>query len=288
MTAVVGARIRIRRATGWAFLVSVVLLAAARWTNAPRSTSQGGSDSGSVNLDDLLARLSEKAKVYEKVALKFICIESVRSGEDPTNERRFDYMYVAAQEQRYIPYRQRHTGRPTKSVQETSLAFSFPDSYSWTLMFLPNRQHLFHFSYVGQEWFSLRLAHVLEFTAPLPFSSGQTIYEWGGRVWVDAENYNFLKVEAEPGNQDERLKLELKGYRQSPRFLIFPMGKRPRGARYNITFLNELQKLSLPDEADYRTFTLDLDGSEEWEGLTSLRYTGYRFYNVDAKDLLLK
>ena len=152
-------------------------------------------------------------------------------------------------------------------------------------MFVPDRQHLFHFKYKAQEWFSLRQSYILEFLAPLPFTSGRTIYEWSGKVWVDAENYNILKVEAEPGNQAERLKEELRAYRQAPRFLIYPMGKKPHAYRYNITFLNELQDLSLPDEVEVRSFTLDLQAEEEWESQTILRYSGYQFFGVDVKDL---
>ncbi len=242
-----------------------------------------------VDLPVLLGKLGEKAKVYESVALKFVCIEAIRNSDDPPeNEHRYDFMYVEAQEQRYVPYRQKHTGRPAKTIPETTIDFNSPDSYSWTLMFLPDRQHLFHFRYVRQDWFSLRLAYIIEFTASLPYTSGKTIYEWGGRVWVDAENFNFLKVEAEPGNQDERLKLELRNYRQAPRFLIYPMARRPHGASYEITFLNEYQRLSLPDQVDYRVFDVELDGSQSMEGTTIQRYTGYRFYDVDVRDKFLK
>lgn len=238
-------------------------------------------------LEEILGRLGQRAKQYESLALRFICVESVRNADDPPGEaRRYDYLYVGAQEQRYVPYRQRHTGRLGRTVAETGLNLNFPDSYSWTLMFLPSRQHIFRFRQVGEEWFSLRQSYILEFTAPLPSTSGRTVYEWSGRVWVDAENYNILKVEAEPGNQADRLKQEMAAYRQAPRFLIFPMGKKPRGARYNITFLNEFQKISLPDQAEYREFTMGLDGSEEFAGMTTLRYGGYRFFNVDAKEFL--
>jgi len=238
-----------------------------------------------VDLDDLLRRLGERAHAYEAIALRFVCIESIRTTEDQRNERRFDYMYVQAEEQRYRPYRQIHTGRLGKTVAEASLDFDFPDAYSWTLMFAPDRQHLFRFKYAGEEWFSLRQAYILAFSAPLPFTAGKTIYEWGGRIWVDAENSNILKVEAEPGNQTDRLKEELKAYRQGPRFLIYPMGKKPRGSRYNITFLNELHDISLPDQVEVRRFTLDLQGDEEWESQTILRYSGYQFFGVDVKDL---
>lgn len=241
-----------------------------------------------VDLEALLKNLGEKAKVYADVALKFICIESVHQSADPADEKTFDYMYIGAQQQRYLPYRQKHTGRPGRGVEEANLNITFPDSYSWTLMFLPERQHLFHFKYAGQEWYSLRLCHILEFTASLPFTAGQTIYEWSGKVWVDAENYNFIRVEAEPGGQEDRLKLELKGYRQAPRFLVFPIGRRPRGAQYNITFLNDFQKLSLPDQAEYRQFELDLDASRQLENVTTLRYKGYQFFDVNVKDKFLK
>ena len=245
-------------------------------------------NAATVDLDDLLKHLGERARAYEAIALKFVCIETLHSSESPNDDRRFDYMYVEAQEQRYLPYRQRHTGKPARGIAETSLTFNFPDSYSWTLMFLQQRQQLFHFRYAGEEWFSLRLAHVLEFSGPLPFTHGQTIYEWSGKVWIDAENYNFLKVEAEPGNQQDRLQSDLKAYRQAPRILIYPMARRPRGSKYNITFLNEFQKLSLPDQAEYRLFSVDLDGEESLEDQTTLRYTGYQFFGVNVKDILLK
>jgi len=236
----------------------------------------------------LLDRLAGKATVYELVALKFVCIETMRSIDQPRPDRRYDYMYVESEAQRYRPYRQKHTGRPGRGVPETAVDLPFPDSYSWTLMFARNRQHLFHFRYIGREWFSLRLAHIIEFTAPLPFTAGGTIYEWSGKVWVDAENLNFLKIEAEPGNQSARLKTELRSYRQAPRLLIFPMAHRPQGSTYNITFLNDFQKLSLPDQAEFREFTLDLEGDEEWGQQLFLRYSGYQFFGVEVKDMFLK
>ncbi len=213
-----------------------------------------------VDLDDLFKHLGERAHAYETIALRFVCIESVRTSDEPRKERHYDYMYVQEEEQRYKPYRQAHTGRLGKTVAETAVEFDFPDAYSWTLMFVPDRQKLFHFR-------------------------GKTIYEWSGKVWVDAENYNILKVEAEPGNQLDRLKEQLDLYRKSPRFLIYAMGSKPHGFRYNITFLNELHELSLPDYLEFRSFTLDLQGDEEWESQTILRYSGYQFFGVDVREL---
>lgn len=253
----------------------------------PSPTPEPGS-AASYDLDALLKSLGQRAHAYETVALRFVCIETLRTSDEPKDERRFDYMYVEAQEQRYRPFRQAHTGRLGKTVPETSLNFAFPDAFSWTLMFAPDRQKLFRFRAAGEEWFSLRQAYILEFTAPLPFTTGTTIYQWSGKIWVDVENVNILKVEAEPGNQTERLKTQLKEYRQAPRFLVFPMGKKPQGSSYNITFLNELHTLSLPDQLEFRTFSLDLEGQEEWESLVVLRYGGYQFFGVDVKDLFLK
>ena len=274
-------------------LLGVGLLPAA-WSAAPGSeaapaveTVRTGAD-GVPDLDLLLEHLGERARAYDLVALRFVCIESVRSTGKPGKIKLHDYMYVEAEEQRYRPYRQKHTGRLGRRVAEAAIELGFPDSYSWTLMFSHDRQHLFRFNYVGQEWFSLRLAHILEFNASLPFSSGTTIYQWSGRVWIDAEDYNFLKVEAEPGNQTDRLKLELSAYRQAPRLLIFPLGKRPRGARYEITFLNEYENLSLPDQAEHHEFTLGLDGMEERGDLQVLRYTGYQFFDVGVLHEFLK
>ena len=273
-------------------VVALVALALLAVSFTPAALAQGRPSSSAseepIDVEALLRLLGEKSLVYREVALKFVCIESIRDSDRPNHRRRFDYMYVEAQEQRYKPYRQKHTGKPGRRPQEARIDFGFPDSYSWTLMFDPDRQHLFEFGYAGEEWFSLRLAHILEFTAPLPFTTGKTIYEWSGRIWVDAENFNILKVEALPGNQEQRLIGELRAYRQAPRFLIYPLAKRPTGSIYSITFLNEFQKLSLPDLAEVRQFTLSLDGGEEWGNTLSLRYSGYQFYGVEVKDRFLR
>jgi len=256
----------------------------------PRST-QGDvpeENPADPSLEDLLAILAEKASVYQSIALRFVCVESNRSSDNPNDNKTYDYMYVEEEAQRYRPYRQRYSENPNQTRGEIEVENSFPDAYSWTLMFLRERQHLFRFEYVEDEWFALRRAHVLEFTAPLPYSGGQTIYEWGGKVWIDAENFNFLKVEAEPANQEERLKQLLREYRQAPRFLIFPMKSRPAGGRYSITFLNEYQRLSLPDEAEYQEFVLDLEGNAELTGFRSQRYGRYQFFGVEVRDRFLK
>jgi hypothetical protein len=193
-------------------------------------------------------------------------------------------MYVEAEAQRYRPYRQKHSEKENRSSQEVDLDTPFPDSYSWTLMFDPKRQNLFHFQYVSREWYSLRDAHVIAFTAPLPFTSGRTIYEWSGKVWIDAENLNFLKVEAVPADQDDRLQQTLRNYRQSTRFLGMNLGHRPVGARYEITFLNQFQKLSLPDQAEYHQFILDVEGDAELTGFQIQRYSGYQFFGVELHD----
>jgi hypothetical protein len=267
--------------------------AATKTPPAPRGSEarpQGSKSPEDFDLDALLASLAEKSKVYESVALRFVCLEQSHSSEDRGDGRRYDYMYVEAEAQRYRPYRQKHSenNNATPSTQEVDVDTEFPDSYSWTLMFVPNRQHLFKFKYEGDEYYSLRRANVITFTAPLPYTTGRTIYEWSGKVWIDAENLNFLKVEAQPANQEDRLKETLKAYRQSTRFLNMNLGHRPVGARYEITFLNDYQKLSLPDQAEFRRFVLDLDGDAELTGFQTQKYSNYQFFGVQVNDKFLQ
>jgi hypothetical protein len=254
----------------------------------PDTTDEAKHDTGPVDIDKVLEALAEKAMTYESIALRFICVEDLRGSQDRSDNRKYDFMYVESEAQRYKAYRQRHSDKENHSGPEVEVDTPFPDSYSWTLIFARNRQHLFKFKYLGDDWFSLRRAYVIEFTAPLPYATGQTIYEWSGKVWVDAENFNFLKVEAEPTNQEERLKQMLKDYRTATRFLVFSMGHRPIGAHYEITFLNTYQKLSLPDQADYRQFTLDLEGNAELDTFETLRYSEYQFFGVELHDRFLK
>ena len=247
-------------------------------------SQQDSDESSNDEFKTLLSSLGEKAAVYESIALRFVCVEQARSSEDKGDGKRYDYMYVEAEAQRYRPFRQKHSEKENQSTQEIDLDTPFPDSYSWTLMFDPKRQHLFKFQYVGREWYSLRDAHIISFTAPLPFTTGRTIYEWSGKVWIDAENLNFLKVEAMPADQDDRLQQMLHSYRQSTRFLGMNLGHRPAGARYEITFLNQFQKLSLPDQAEYRQFVLDVEGDAELTGFQIQRYTNYQFFGVELHD----
>ncbi|HKQ98203.1 MAG TPA: hypothetical protein VJV75_10040 [Candidatus Polarisedimenticolia bacterium] len=246
-----------------------------------------------ADLETLLASLGEKATTYESIALRFICVETIRDSERPSKSESYDYMYVDSEAQRYRPYRQKHderesTKRQERSGPEVAIDQSFPDSYSWTLIFAPARQHLFKFEYVGDEWFALRHAYVIKFTAPLPYTAGGTIYEWSGKVWVDAENYNFLKVEAEPADQEERLKQALRAYRQATRFLIFQMARKPVIGRYTITFLNDYRRLSLPDTAEYQTFQVDGNGDRELTAFQTQRYSQYQFFGVELRDRFLK
>jgi len=242
----------------------------------------------SPSLEELLAALAEKAAVYQSIALRFVCVELNKDSENSNSDKTYDYMYVEEEAQRYRPFRQRHSANPNQTRGEVEVENNFPDAYSWTLMFLGERQHLFKFEFVEDDWFALRRAHVISFTAPLPYYSGQTIYEWGGKVWIDAENLNFLKIEAEPANQEERLKQLLKEYRQAPRFLVFPMHSKPAGGRYSITFLNEYKRLSLPDATEYQEFVLDLEGNAELTGLRSQQYSHYQFFGVELRDRFLK
>ena len=281
-----------RRRFEAAVIIALTLLLPPPSVGAAASRTRAGQQAadapGDFDLDALLASLAEKSKVYESVALRFVCLEATHSSEERGDGRAYDYMYVEAEAQRYRPYRQKHSENPNASTQEVDLDTDFPDSYSWTLMFVPNRQHLFHFKYEGEEWFSLRRATVLSFTAPLPYTSGRTIYEWSGRVWIDKENLNFLKVEAQPANQEDRMKELLKAYRQSTKFLGMNLGHRPGGARYEITFLNEYQRLSLPDHAEFRHFVLDIDGDTELTGFLVQKYSDYQFFGVQVNDKFLR
>src|SRR4029077_12696267 len=79
-------------------------------TTKPAQPPLKGSESPeNFDLDALLLQLAEKSKVYESVALRFVCLEATHSSEDHGDGRRYDYMYVEAEAQRYRPYRQKHS-----------------------------------------------------------------------------------------------------------------------------------------------------------------------------------
>src|SRR5512145_260939 len=73
------------------------------------SVHPGAATDEDPDLNTLLNQLGDKAKDYDLVALRFVAIESARSSDNPDKVSRYDYMYVEAEEQRYRPYRQKHT-----------------------------------------------------------------------------------------------------------------------------------------------------------------------------------
>src|SRR5215831_8356691 len=87
-------------------------------TEAQHSQQDTDDSSSNPEFKTLLSSLGEKAATYESIALRFVCVEQSHTSEERGEGKRYDYMYVEAEAQRYRPYRQKHSEKENASSQE--------------------------------------------------------------------------------------------------------------------------------------------------------------------------
>ena len=273
-------------------------LAALLWASLPASgfpAPATGGDPGS--LPPLLDRLARRALLYEKAALGFSCEETVilgkfeaKSGESKREERTlYNYLYEGNPQSGYQEIRMlvEKNGSPKES-RLTDPDLHAPHAYDWALLFTDRHRAHFRFEPAGEELVGFHVARILGFSGSAPFLKGREIEEWSGRVWVDGETGNFVKVEAAPNQQDERLPLQRDQWLRSFRLGAIPIKRQPRGYHYKLSFTVEKLGLTFPGEAETRLFVLTPEGEEEIRERIAQRFRKYVFFNVQSQEEFLR
>lgn len=237
--------------------------------------------------------LSHRASLYEKAALGFNCEETVivgkfekESGESRREVKtRYDYLYEGNPEEGYREIRilVAKNGSP-RTHQEVELKLNAPDAYSWALLFTDRHRSHFRFQDQGEELVGFHIASVIGFAGAASFGRGREIEEWSGKVWVDRETGNFLKISATPNRQDDLLPLRQSEWLKGLRIGGVPVKRQPRGYRYQLSFTVEKFGLTFPGEAATRVFVLDLQGQEEIRERISQKFRNYVFFNVHSEE----
>jgi len=263
---------------------------------AAASSLESKPPSRSPPLAALLGRLAERSALYEKAATGFSCEETIAvgkfSGKTGENRRevitRYDTLYEGNPQSGYREIRilvEKNDAPRSRRMVDPDL--SVPGAYDWALLFTELHRPHFRFEGAGEEIVELRLADIVAFAGAAPFVRGKKIEEWTGRVWVDRDTGNFLKVEATPNHQDELLPLRMDAWLKAPRLGALPMKRQPRGYRYRLSFTVEKFSLTFPGEAETRAFVLSPRDEEEVRSRISQTFRNYVFFNVHSEEEFL-
>jgi hypothetical protein len=245
---------------------------------------------------EVMKLVNARAQLYEKAALGFSCEETViqgkfssGTGENKKEQKnRYDYLYEGSAESGYREVRMlpSKSGDPADS-KEVDPDLDVPGVYDWALLFTKHHQPYFRFEMAGTERVGFQTAAIISFRGAKAFDHGQGIQEWSGRVWVNNESGNFIKVEADPNGQEERLAQRTDEWRKALRIVGISTKRQPRGFHYRLEFTVEKFGLTFPGEAETRRFALDITGEEELKERTVQRFRSYVFFNVNsAEDFL--
>ena len=245
---------------------------------------------------EVMKLVNARAQLYQKAALGFSCEETViqgkfssGTGENKREQKnRYDYLYEGNAESGYREVRMQPSknGDPADS-KEVDPDLDVPGAYDWALLFTSQHQPYFRFEMAGTERVGFQSTAIIAFRGAKTFERGKTIQEWSGRVWVNNESGNFVKVEADPNGQEERLAQRTDEWRKALRIVGISTKRQPRGFHYRLDFTVDKFGLSFPGEAETRRFALDMLGEEELKERTVQRFRSYVFFNVNsAEDFL--
>ena len=245
---------------------------------------------------DVMKLVGERAQLYEKAALGFSCEETViqgkfssGNGENKREEKnRYDYLYEGSAESGYREVRMvpAKNGDPADTKQ-VDPGLDIPGAYDWALLFSPQHQSHFRFEPAGSERLGFHSTIIIAFRGAKTFDRGKDIQEWSGRVWIDSDSGNFVKVVAEPNGQEELLAQKTEEWRRSTKIIGLSTRRQPRGFRYRLEFSVDKFGLSFPGEAETRRFALDIVGDEQLKERIAQRFRNYVFFNVhSAEDFL--
>jgi hypothetical protein len=242
----------------------------------------------------VMKMVMERSALYEKAALGFSCEETIiqgkfssATGENKREEKsRYDYLYEGSSAKGYKEIRMlpAKSGDPADSKQ-VDPDLDIPGAYDWALLFTAQHQPHFRFEPAGTELVGFHSTFVIAFRGGRTFVRGKEIAEWVGRVWVDSETGNFVKVEAEPNGQEELLELRTDEWRKTLRILGLPARRQPQGFHYKLQFNVDKFGLSFPGDAETRRFVLDtISGNEEIKARVAQRFRNYVFFNVHSEE----
>ncbi|MFQ5768114.1 MAG: hypothetical protein ACE5ID_09050 [Acidobacteriota bacterium] len=247
-------------------------------------------------LPPIFSRLSRISTVYRQAVLRFSCREVIAqerihidSGAPrAVQEAAYNYLLQSSPgqaqvtEYRRVESRNGIPVRPSPAVVQTFI----PPPFLWATLFDALNAPLFNFQILGRERHGLIETIVIGFEGLKIHDQGYGLAEWSGRIWIDRDRLNPVKVEAEPARQAIRLKLELDRFRRAFRIAGIPLRSRPRAYRLSVDFLVSRFGLSFPSTTTWRRQVVDLQGERHTEQTLRRQFSDYRFFDIQTDEIV--
>jgi hypothetical protein len=177
----------------------------------PAEPAHDDSSRPNAAVDQVLDHLGRLAELYRDQALQFTCDERI-DYEDRANKHEihdFEYIYVYDESRGFLEYRTLpHAGvkKGAPPAEIDPAMYRLPTfvrrAYSWIFIFEPGKRKLYRYTLEGRELVHGRQALRLRFDPILPYDTD--LNDWVGMAWVDEEDSQLLRIEAQKVDQRAR------------------------------------------------------------------------------------
>jgi hypothetical protein len=167
-------------------------------------------------LDRYLRNLAAVSRLYQDIALSFSCEEKIHYHTNYGRKTyRSFYVYRYDEAEGLSDFRMRYRFNPRKTFKpkdvvdlgDFPLPVSLSRAYSWIFIFGSGAREHYRYELSGRGEVLGRPAVQIRFEGIPPYV--QTVNDWIGTAWVDAESFQLLRVEAyRPGEYREKLSLD--------------------------------------------------------------------------------
>lgn len=243
-----------------------------------------------------LDRLRRQSGIYRRAVLSFTCNESlleesVQAGPGTLRSRRettYRYLLQANPDQPVVSEYREILARNNVPVRISPAVVKalMPPPFLWATLFDDHRASHFRFEVLGHERRGVTDTVIIAFQGLLDFDEGRRLPEWTGRIWIDQDRLNPVHLEAEPSNQEERLKIGIEKYQRAFRLGTVPLRPHPRAYLLTVEFLVSRYGLSFPSQSTWRKQTVMESGDRLTEQMVRRRFTNYRFFNIQMDEIV--
>jgi len=233
---------------------------------------------------ELAGTLAAVAEKYREYAVKFTCTETVRKAKLDDREAKketshtYGYLLERGDGQSIREFRQRMKADGTVTNNEVVDAEAFPPAYEWVFLFSKANQSYFAYRERGDRFEGYDWVRIIEFKGAIPYTDGRDIRQWDGVALLDATTMTPVEIRAEPGRQQERLRLLLDRWRQSFNLAGFRTGPKPVGFSGRVLFQTRRDQLTFPTQLRYGAFRAVTPKSTEPTEASTRDYAAYHFF----------
>lgn len=291
--------------------------AAAVASAAPVAAAMPAQDEAPPDLARLLEVLGRLTNLYRDSALSFTCVEKMTQTRfrsldriDSRKSYTFDYFYVfnsredversgGTLEPGLRDYRTVRTDDPSpepRRLDPNEMGFAYVErAYSWIFVFSEESRAAFTFTQEADDTALGRDAFVISFEPKLPYRF--QINDWYGRVWIDKETLQPLRVVAVTSADFLESFLPSAPERDRPVYAFthadVEFGEQKNGLRFPSRSMMTGTRLPVPeqDEPAYRKLAhelLDRGIAMSRTFRVEQRYSDYRFFSVRTEAEVLE